>query len=122
MDLLKLVESLGVESIQVIDPYDVQAVRKVLRKAVRHPGPSVVIARHSCLMIREERERLAGTEAIRFDPEPCNLCKACYEFGCPAIQWDDESGPIIDELQCVGCEMCAALCNPNALYGSDVTQ
>jgi indolepyruvate ferredoxin oxidoreductase alpha subunit len=116
VDLVRLLESLGVEHVQVIDPYDVQSLRKTLRAAIRHPGPSVVIARHRCLMIREEREKVR--EPIRFDPEPCNFCKACYEFGCPAIEWSDETGPIIDELQCVGCEMCAEFCGPGALQAA----
>jgi indolepyruvate ferredoxin oxidoreductase alpha subunit len=40
----------------------------------------------------------------------------CYKLGCPAIDWNDETGPIIDELQCVGCELCSMLCKPDALY------
>lgn len=114
VDLVRLVETLGVEFVRVIDPYEIQAVRKTLREAVNHPGPSVVITRHACLMIREEREK--KREPIAFDPEPCNLCKACYDFGCPAIDWDEETGPVIDELQCIGCEMCATFCKPGALH------
>jgi indolepyruvate ferredoxin oxidoreductase alpha subunit len=115
VDLVKLLESIGVEFIRVIDPYDIQKLRKTLREAVRHPGPSVVITRRSCLMIREEREK--RREPIGFNAEDCNLCKVCYEFGCPAIEWDDAKGPIIDELQCVGCEVCATMCGPGALFG-----
>ena len=59
----------------------------------------------------------AGLEPIQFEPEECNNCKLCYELGCPAIDWSDETGPIIDELQCVGCELCAELCAPDALHG-----
>jgi indolepyruvate ferredoxin oxidoreductase alpha subunit len=117
VDLVRLIESIGVDFVRVIDPYDIQDLRKTLSAAIRHPGPSVVIARHACLMIREEREKVR--EPIRFDPEPCNFCKACYEFGCPAIDWSDESGPIIDELQCMGCEMCATFCRPGALQPAE---
>jgi indolepyruvate ferredoxin oxidoreductase alpha subunit len=113
VDLVRLLESIGVEHIRVVDPYDIQTLRKILSEAIRHPGPSVVIARHPCLMLREQRETVR--EPIRFEEENCNLCKACYEFGCPAIEWSDETGPVIDELQCVGCEMCTAFCGPGAL-------
>jgi indolepyruvate ferredoxin oxidoreductase alpha subunit len=121
IDLASLVRSIGVEHVVETDPYDMNALRKTLRKAIRHPGPAVVITKHSCLMIREERARLKDRKPIQLRQEDCNLCKLCHEFGCPAIDWSDESGPIIDELQCVGCEMCAELCNPDALYMDEAT-
>jgi indolepyruvate ferredoxin oxidoreductase alpha subunit len=120
VDLLKLVESTGVEFVRTVDPYDLKLLRKTLLEAVRHPGPSVVIAQHACLMIREERAKLR--EPIRFEAESCNSCKLCHDLGCPAIEWSDETGPVIDELQCVGCEMCAELCQPGALHGPEATQ
>ena len=70
-------------------------------------------------MLPDERKKLGGT--IQLKSEDCTLCKLCYELGCPAIEWDDETGPIIDELQCVGCELCAMLCKPDALYMPEVT-
>lgn len=118
VDLVALVKAIGVESVDVVDPYDIQALRKTLRRAVKHEGPSVVIARHACLMIREERDRLRDRPPIAFEAESCNLCKACHEFGCPAIEWSDETGPVIDELQCVGCGMCAEFCGPEALHAA----
>jgi indolepyruvate ferredoxin oxidoreductase alpha subunit len=117
VDLVKLVESLGVEFVREIDPYDVKLLRKTLREAIKYPGPSVVIAKHSCLMMKEQREAFRGREAIQFEADQCNFCKQCYDLGCPAIEWSDETGPIIDELQCVGCELCAELCKPGALHG-----
>jgi indolepyruvate ferredoxin oxidoreductase alpha subunit len=117
VDLEKLLEALGVEFVREVDPYDMQALRKTLRQAIRHPGPAVVLARHPCLMLPEEREK--AREPIRFEPERCTLCRACYEFGCPAIGWDDETGPIVDELQCIGCGMCATFCGPGALVVAD---
>ena len=113
VDLEKLVESIGVPFIRTVDPYDMKLLRKTLRAAIGHPGPSVVIAKHACLMIKEEREK--ARMPIQFEAEACNQCKLCYDLGCPAIEWSDETGPIIDELQCVGCELCAELCKPDAL-------
>ncbi len=117
VDLVKLVKSIGVKFVREVDPYDMKRFRKTLRDAIKHPGPSVVIGKHACLMIREERRKHADRVPIHFEAEDCNLCKQCYELGCPATDWSDETGPIIDELQCVGCEMCAELCKPGALYG-----
>jgi indolepyruvate ferredoxin oxidoreductase alpha subunit len=114
VDIVKLVESLGVEHVAVIDPYDLDKLRKTLRAAIRHPGPAVVIAQHACLMIKEQRQ--IHREPIHFEAEDCNFCKLCHGLGCPAIEWSDDTGPIIDELQCVGCAVCAELCKPDALH------
>jgi indolepyruvate ferredoxin oxidoreductase alpha subunit len=113
-DLAKLVEAIGVEHVRTVDPYDMKVLRKELRAAIKYPGPAVVIARHACLMIPEERRK--HHEPIQLTAEECTFCKLCYELGCPAIDWSDEKGPVIDDLQCVGCAMCAELCAPGALY------
>lgn len=114
LDFVKLAEAIGVEFIRTVDPYDMKLLRKTIREAVDFPGPSLVITKHACKMLPEERKKLGRT--IQFKAEDCNLCKMCYKLGCPAIDWNDETGPIIDELQCVGCELCAMLCKPDALY------
>ena len=118
VDLVKLVESLGVQFVRELDPYDMKKFRKTMREAINHPGPAVVIAKHACLMIKEERRKAAGLQPIQLELEECNYCKLCYDLGCPAIDWDDETGPIIDEMQCVGCELCVELCQPSALHGA----
>jgi len=116
VDLVQLVKALGVGHVETVDPYDLTLLRKTLLKAVKYPGPAVVITQRACLMIREERAKVR--HPIQFEAEECNLCKLCDGFGCPALGWDDSTGPIIDELQCVGCEMCAELCRPGALFGA----
>jgi len=120
IDLVKLIESIGVEHVQTVDPYDLKLLRKTLSAAVKHSGPSVVIARHACLMLKEQRA--VQKPPIALEADQCNFCKLCADLGCPAIEWSDDTGPIIDELQCVGCEMCTALCQPGALHGAEVEQ
>lgn len=116
VDIVKLVEAIGVEHVRTVDPYDMKLLRKTLREAIKFPGPAVVIAQHACLMTREQREEMRGRQPITLDLEECTQCKLCYDLGCPGIEWSDENGPIIDEIQCVGCEMCAELCKPGALH------
>jgi indolepyruvate ferredoxin oxidoreductase alpha subunit len=115
VDLVQLVKSVGVEFVRTVDPYDLKLLRKTMKEAVRHQGPSVVITQHACLML--PAERAVKREPIQFEAEECNQCKLCYDLGCPAIEWSDDQGPIIDEIRCVGCEMCVELCNPKALHG-----
>jgi indolepyruvate ferredoxin oxidoreductase alpha subunit len=119
VDLVKLVESLGVEFVRTVDPYDLKLLRKTLWAAIKHPGPAVVVARHACLRIEEERKK--RREPIHFEAEECDRCKLCYDLGCPAMEWSDETGPIVDDLQCVGCAMCAELCAADALRPGEVT-
>jgi indolepyruvate ferredoxin oxidoreductase alpha subunit len=119
LDLVRLVESLGVEFVRTVDPYDLKLLRKTLWAAIRHPGPAVVVARHPCLQIEAERKK--HREPIRLETEECDRCKLCYDLGCPAMEWSDDTGPIIDELQCVGCAMCAELCSADALQPGEVT-
>jgi len=118
IDLARLVEAIGVTDVRTVDPYDVKRLRRTLVSAIRNPGPSVVIARHPCLRIPGEREKIRPP--IAFEAEACNLCKLCHELGCPAITWRDGEGPEIDALQCVGCEMCTAVCHPDALHPAEV--
>jgi indolepyruvate ferredoxin oxidoreductase alpha subunit len=119
VDLVKLVRSVGVEFVRTVDPYDMKRLRKIMVEAIRHEGPSVVVTQHACLMLPEEKAR--RREPIELTAEACNLCKQCYDLGCPGIEWSDETGPIIDELRCVGCEMCAELCAPGALHAPEAT-
>jgi indolepyruvate ferredoxin oxidoreductase alpha subunit len=79
----------------------------------------VVVARHACLRIEEERKK--RREPIHFEAEECDRCKLCSDLGCPAMEWSDETGPIVDDLQCVGCAMCAELCAADALRPGEVT-
>jgi indolepyruvate ferredoxin oxidoreductase alpha subunit len=119
VDLVKLIESLGVEFVRTVDPYDLKLLRKTMWAAIKHPGPAVVVAHHACLRIKEEREK--HREPIRFESENCDKCKLCVDLGCPAMEWSDETGPVIDDLQCVGCAMCAELCVADALCSGEVT-
>lgn len=119
VDLVKLVESLGVEFVRTVDPYDLKLLREALWAAIKHPGPAVVVAQHACLRIEAEKRK--HREPVHFEGEACNQCKLCYDLGCPAMEWSDESGPVIDDLQCVGCAMCAELCAMEALQPGEAT-
>jgi len=120
LNLPKLVEALGVGFVRTVDPYDLKALRKTLREAIAHPGPAVVIAEHACLMLEEERNK--HREPVRLDMDACNQCGVCHRLGCPAIDWDDAVGPVLDEIQCVGCDLCVQLCAPGALMSPEASE
>ncbi len=108
LDLERLVRAVGVESVQIIDPYDLKAVKKVIKEETGKDEPSVIIFKRACLLVEKSK---ATPFAVN---EKCNGCKACLKLGCPAISW--ESGKaVIEPSQCEGCEVCVQLCRKDAI-------
>ena len=116
IELAKLCKALGVEHVQVVDPYDVPAVFRTLKAAIEYNGVSVVITNRPCVVsptvIRE----------IPFEvvAEECIACQLCMNLGCPAITWTEElyqgqHKVTIDPASCMGCAVCAQLCPTEAI-------
>lgn len=119
VDIEVLCRALGVKDVQVIDPYDLAVTRAALLKAMDHAGPSVVIARRTCML--EKRGGAERKAALVVDADKCVSCKACLKLGCPAIEWDfkdgDKGKAYVNPLLCVGCDVCRQLCKFDA-FGS----
>jgi indolepyruvate ferredoxin oxidoreductase alpha subunit len=107
--------SLGVERVEVVDPYDLQATTEAIRRAAAFDGVSVVVARGECMLQILRRERRFGVPYVV--TEDCIACGDCVRLGCPAIVFSDD-GARIDELLCVGCDICAQLCPTDAIVAS----
>ena len=101
----------GIENVRVIDPYDMKASEQVIREELEKDGPSVIISRRPCALLKYVKAR----PALRIDPEKCRSCKACLKLGCPAIVFQGKAR--IDENQCVGCGVCAQACAFGAIEG-----
>ncbi|MBQ4088560.1 MAG: indolepyruvate ferredoxin oxidoreductase subunit alpha [Clostridia bacterium] len=104
-------KALGIESIRVVDPYDMKATEKVLREELNKEGPSVIISRRPCALLKYVKH----APALKVDPDKCKSCKACMKLGCPAIVFDGKAR--IDINQCVGCGVCAQACAFGAIEG-----
>jgi indolepyruvate ferredoxin oxidoreductase alpha subunit len=115
-DLAALCRALGVDWVQVIDPYDLGATHRVLEAAVAHPGVSVVITNRPCVEAPVKIRRtpfavMAGA---------CTACQACMTIGCPALVWTAERDDgrfkvTIDSGLCSGCAICPQLCPTGAI-------
>jgi len=124
LEFEKLAESLGIESIRVIDPYDLKNTRAVLKEELNREGPSLVISRAPCAL-------LAGRTALRrksfrVDEDKCTGCRVCLGLGCPPISWNafpegsernipgrtkkQEGLARIDSSLCTGCTLCGQIC------------
>ena len=103
IELVDVARSLGIEKVEVVDPFDVEGTRKVIREILDYRGPSVIISRRPCpLLVKRGPTR----EVL----EECNACGVCVEeFGCPAISITSERAEI-DPTLCYGCGVCEEIC------------
>jgi len=100
--------SLGIEKVEVVDPYDVKGTTVVLRESLDYHGPSVIISQRPCPLLIEKgppREVL----------QECDSCGVCIDaFGCPAISITLERAEI-DPSLCYGCGVCESVCPIKAI-------
>ncbi|MDK2892106.1 indolepyruvate ferredoxin oxidoreductase subunit alpha [Methanohalophilus sp.] len=113
IDFELLCRGLGAEFVETVDAYDMRAVEDVLQRAKDYEGVSVVIPKRECVI----SARRAGT---RFKPytvveENCIGCRKCLSFGCPAIEFDLESGKAKINATCSGCGLCVEICPVGAI-------
>ena len=118
VDIPALCRSVGVNSIVVVDHYDLGGTHRALLGAVRKRGLSVVITTRPCVeMPIKVRGRVYGV-----DTDACNGCQLCMDLGCPGLIWDLEAGDDdhrlirIDPDRCSGCTVCAQICPEQAIH------
>ncbi len=91
---------------------------KTIEKAIRFPGPAVVVSRRLCAIIeqREKKKRKEETIPYYIDQDKCSTkCNACIELlGCPAII-KEGAKTVIDSSLCTGCGVCAQVCPYKAI-------
>jgi len=109
LDPAAIARACGVENVVVVDPYEVRKTRDIVRKVLREPGPSVIISRRECVLVRKQRPK-----AKQVDPGKCVGCKSCQALGCPAMTMKDGKSVITVAL-CAGCGMCADVCPKGAI-------
>jgi indolepyruvate ferredoxin oxidoreductase, alpha subunit len=109
LDFEKLAKAIGVASVQVVDPYDVEKTEKVIKEEMKREETSLIIARRPCLLT----EKFSEPPYI-INRAKCKDCGACVNIGCPAIARVDTL-PMIDETVCIGCALCFKSCKFDAI-------
>ena len=112
VDLEGLIRAVGVEHVEVVDPWDLEATESAVKSGLAFAGPAVVIARRHCNLL--PAEKAADRSKFQVDPDECILCEECFDTGCPAIVWQEEM-PFIRQWECAGCSLCAQICPSEAI-------
>ncbi|MCS7096975.1 MAG: indolepyruvate ferredoxin oxidoreductase subunit alpha [Candidatus Methanomethylicia archaeon] len=110
VDIVNLVKGIGIEKIEVIDPYDIRRSIEAFKRALSNTdGVYVIVARRECAILARRMGKRYHSISINYDV--CRKCKVCVNtFGCPAIYWDPFKGPLISQSHCNGCGSCSFVC------------
>lgn len=114
VDLEALCHSIGINSVRVVDPYNLEECETVLKEELQKNEPSVIISRRPCVLLKYVKPK----KPLWVNPEKCRGCKKCMKFGCPSISFR-EGHAVVDNTLCVGCGVCAQLC-PFDAFESEV--
>ena len=114
VDIEAVIRGLGPDRVEVVDPFDLEAMTATLTSCLAEPrGVNVVLAQQECAIQAKRRGIVAGYTTI--DSEKCILCKKCLcVTGCPALSVAQDS-IAIDTSLCNGCGLCVRFCPTGAL-------
>jgi len=117
VDLAGICKALGVEHIEIVDPYDYEACLAALKAGLAYDGPAVIITNRPCMLFPSK----VGADGVyEVDEEQCNACQQCMKLGCPSMHHTEavfkkRHKVAIDASTCTGCSLCAQLCRPGAI-------
>ncbi len=118
----EVAKAVGVEFVEVIDPYAVEASIKKIIEAIEYVKkegkPAVVVARRPCALMVYRRKLRRGEKVTVYsiDEEKCVRCGICVNlFACPAI-YVEKDAYAINPVLCTGCGVCAQICPAKAIH------
>jgi TPP-dependent indolepyruvate ferredoxin oxidoreductase alpha subunit len=107
-----IARSLGIDRVDIVDPYDLKKTTQLLKETMELKGPSVIISERPCPLKIEKG-------SVREIKDSCNGCGVCVKsFGCPAISLTPTTAEI-DETLCQGCGVCEQVCPYNAIRSKE---
>jgi indolepyruvate ferredoxin oxidoreductase alpha subunit len=117
LSILQAVKGLGVQNAFEVDPRDEESSLAALKQAKAGPGMNVVISSAPCVVYDKRKSGSEKRAPLVIDQNLCNQCSLCVlVLGCPAIELNDGRYEIVADL-CDGCELCAYVCNQDAITG-----
>lgn len=119
LDFEAIARAFGIQKVAIVEAYDTEALEEAFKALMATNEPAVLVARHACALLPEERKTWVPLEVVE---EKCTGCGVCFRIGCPALLKSDELDPkthkplaLIDPDLCTGCEVCAQLCPHEAI-------
>lgn len=108
VDLEALARAMGINRIQVVDPYNLLECEKALKEELAADQPSLIISRRPCALLKEVKHN----PPLQVNEDKCKSCKQCMKIGCPAISFRGKAK--VDVTLCVGCGVCTQMCKFDA--------
>ena len=110
IDFVKLVEALGVKQVYRTPSYQFGHSKMIFQKALEEKGLSIIVFEEACALLTKQKKPVFEVK------ENCVRCGSCLEVGCPSIAFDTQKNrPSIDSATCIGCGICASVCDYDAL-------
>jgi indolepyruvate ferredoxin oxidoreductase alpha subunit len=110
----KIVEAVGVEFLEVINPLNIKKSKETFEKALQFDGVAVVISKYPCMLIKSGAKK--KQIVVDVDPEKCDKCLNCLkELTCPAIYVAEDGSVNVDPMFCRGCTVCIQTCPEKAI-------
>jgi len=111
-----VVRGIGVDFVEIVNPYNMSKMMNILRDAMEHEGVSVIIARQLCTILWNRERKRKGVRIRPFEiTDKCVKCLKCVtSFACSAIMFDRKE-VWIDSSLCAGCGVCVQVCPEKAI-------
>jgi indolepyruvate ferredoxin oxidoreductase alpha subunit len=124
INMEKLFEALGADSVTIIDPYETRDCIEPIKEAIEADGFNVVISRRECALYGDRLKKKAGQKISpsENDKDTCRGIYACVrEFYCPAIVVDESDHKMMIQTDlCDGCLECRQACPVDAPHEMEV--
>lgn len=110
LSIPRILEAVGVSSLEVLNPFDHDAARAAVGRAAGLRGVRAIVFEGACAAQNRRAPFMVSGG--------CVGCKKCVrELGCPAISFD--GGAHINQALCAGCGLCAQNCPAKAIVRRD---
>lgn len=110
IDLELLGKAVGIDRIQIVDPFDLEKMEQVVKEELAAEEPSLIIAQRPCALLKSVK--FPGP--IQIVTDKCKKCKMCMKLGCSAL-YDRGDHIEIDQTLCNGCGLCQRVCKFGAI-------
>lgn len=74
IDIPPVLKGLGIEVVELINPFSIRDSYEKVEKAMNHRGVSVIVSKAPCIFLPDFKDGLNTKRIIKVDPNKCNTC------------------------------------------------